>query len=229
MIPGRISAPRDVRSTDDRHAKARLGRPALLVLTPLRIEAIALRRGGAVVEVVVTGMGRRASERAARRLAGQARRRPVAVAGFCGSVAPDALPGDVVVATELRGPEGVLILPSAPALAERLREAGLLVVAGPLLSVDHLVRGAERTALAHEGTVAVDMESYWLAAEVTGSRRGRRQADGRIAVVRVVSDGPRSSSNPASLLASAIRGYRALAQVGGPLRSWGEGVVAVES
>ncbi|WP_326834478.1 4-hydroxy-3-methylbut-2-enyl diphosphate reductase [Amycolatopsis rhabdoformis] len=132
-------------------------RPAVLC-APLRIERAALR--GAGLPAVRTGMGpRRAAATAARLPAG-----PRIVAGIGGGLAPQVRPGDVVVADEVRGPDGAVAVPSAPLLAGALRRLGLTVHVGPVLGVDHVVGERERAELAASGALAVDMESHRLAA-----------------------------------------------------------------
>ncbi|WIX77606.1 4-hydroxy-3-methylbut-2-enyl diphosphate reductase [Amycolatopsis carbonis] len=132
-------------------------RPAVLC-APLRIERAALRAAG--LPVVRTGLGpRRAAATAARLPEG-----PRLVAGIGGGLAAHVRPGDVVVADEVRGPDGVVEVPSAPLLAGALRRLGLTVHLGPVLGVDHVVGERERATLASSGALAVDMESHRLAA-----------------------------------------------------------------
>ncbi|MGW4486710.1 4-hydroxy-3-methylbut-2-enyl diphosphate reductase [Amycolatopsis sp. NPDC004368] len=131
-------------------------RPAVLC-APLRIERAALRAAG--LPTVRTGMGpRRAAATAARLPAG-----PRIVAGIGGGLAPHVRPGDVVVADEVRGPDGVVPVASAPLLAGALRRLGLTVHLGPVLGVDHVVGERQRADLAATGALAVDMESHRLA------------------------------------------------------------------
>ncbi len=164
-----------------------------LVLTPLRLEAAAVRRGLPEAQVFRTGMGRERS------LDAVARRRElvtgaVAVAGVAGGVAPGLRPGDVVVATEVRTEDGhVRACPGAALLATAVRARGLRVVSGPVLSADRVVGAAERERLRADGVVAVDMESAWLA-ETAGDRP--------LAVLRVVIDEPgRRLLDPRTLVA----------------------------
>ena len=139
--------------------------------TPSRWEAWALRAGG---PVATTGVGPRRARRAAATLPAG----PVLVAGIAGALAPDLAPGDVVVADELRAPDGVRRLTGAPAVAAVLRQAGVPVRRGSVVSVDRIVAGSRRTALARGGALAVEMESAWLLA-------GRTAPD---VVVRVIAD-----------------------------------------
>ena len=113
----------------------------------------------------------------------------------------------------------VIPCPSAPLLAGELRRAGLRVRVGPVVIVDHLVRGAERDRLAATGALVADMESAALA----------RAADGRpLAVVRAVSDTPdRPLLRPGALGGglAALRSLRAAGPGAGPLgrRPWPRG------
>jgi 4-hydroxy-3-methylbut-2-enyl diphosphate reductase len=120
-----------------------------VVATPLAIERRALAGPGDVrvptAGVVTTGSGPRRSRAAARRLAGRAR----VVVGVAGALAGGIAPGDLVVADEVRGPDGSVVRPaSAPLLAGALRAAGLTVHVGPVVSAEHVVTGAQRAALA---------------------------------------------------------------------------------
>ena len=160
----------------------------LLVLAPLRVEAAALRRAvGATAESSSQAWGPPPPTRAVRALDGAADG-PVAVAGFCGSLRDGVEPGDVVVASEVRGPTGIVSLPSAAAVSHSLRRTGLKVHVGPILSTDHVVRGAERARLATDGALAVDMESFWL---VSGVQARRAAADPRTANAADVDRGAR--------------------------------------
>jgi 4-hydroxy-3-methylbut-2-enyl diphosphate reductase len=186
----------------------------LLVAAPLRIEAMAVRRGLPAELVVRTGMGPARSRKAARVLRA---RRPgaLAVAGVCGALTDELAAGDVVVATEVRSADGVIACPSALLLVGALRAAGLTAHAGPIVSVDHVVHGAERAELAASGAVAVDMESAMLASAADG---------GPLAVLRVVVDTPR---RPLFHPATGSAGVAALATLGrlGPvLQKWAAAV-----
>src|SRR5579875_1121537 len=131
----------------------------LTICAPLRAEQAAVLAGLPQPRpaVVRTGMG---GGRTRRRLAGRTLPGPVAVMGVAGGLAPQVRPGDVVVATELRGAGPALPCPSAPLLAGALRRAGLRVHTGPVLTAAAVVSGAERASLATTGALAVDMESY---------------------------------------------------------------------
>jgi 4-hydroxy-3-methylbut-2-enyl diphosphate reductase len=184
-----------------------------IVLTPLRVEARAVAAGAPQLETVVCGMGPRRARRAASDLAAECRgAQAVAVAGFCGGLDPSMRPGDVVVATEVRGPNGSVALPAAPLLASAIARLGLRVHEGPLVSVDHVVRGEERARLATvEGAVAVDMETAWLIA--TASDRPH-------AVVRVVVDTAERELKSVATIPGGVRAYRSLRRVGRALQTW---------
>ena len=189
-------------------------RPRLLVLTPLRLERSAVRRGLPSALVLRCGMGAaraRAAALAAARIPADA----LAVAGFCGAVAGGLRPGDVVVATEVRGPAGVTVC-DGEALVAALGALGIeRVYRGPVASSDHVVRGPERTALAGTGALAVDMESAWLAPAAAGRP---------FAVLRVVLDTPaREIHRPLTTLCGGIVAWRALRRAAPALALWSQG------
>lgn len=132
---------------------------APLVCTPLRLEQAALRRVLPGVQVARTGMGSRPQLQTHDRL-GQ---RPVLVAGVGGALTDAIRPGDVVVATEVRGGAETVTCPSARSLAGALRRLGLRVHLGPILSTPGIVGESARAGLARTGALAVDMESAQLA------------------------------------------------------------------
>lgn len=172
---------------------------------PSRWEAWALGAGG---PVEVTGTGPRRAHRAAASLPAG----PVLVAGIAGALAPDLATGDVVVADEVRGPDEVRRLASAPSLAAALRRAGVPVRLGPVLSADRVIAGSRRAVLAGSGALAVEMESSWLLA-------GRTAPD---VVVRVIADVAGSALlRPATLLRlrTAWRTLRRLAPL---LHDWAD-------
>ncbi|HEY1488830.1 MAG TPA: 4-hydroxy-3-methylbut-2-enyl diphosphate reductase [Micromonosporaceae bacterium] len=156
------------------------------IYAPLRAERFALRR--ARTPVVRTGMGpSRVS----------AVDGPALVAGVAGGLGADVRPGDVVVASEVRGPDRTVACPSAPILAGALRRLGLTVHVGPIVSEPRLVTGARRRVLAESGALAVDMESAFIA-----------PPDGQpFAVVRTISD---TDQAPLLRPGTAVRGIRAL-------------------
>jgi 4-hydroxy-3-methylbut-2-enyl diphosphate reductase len=150
----------------------------LLICTPLGFEARAVRRGLTSPDTTVlrTGYGTVRAGRVAQEIS-RSRYDQVVVMGVGGALTSDLEPGDLVVATRV----GDVDCPSAALLAGELRRAGLTVHLGPVVTVDHLVRKAERAELAKSGAICVDMESAALA----GAAGGRP-----VAVVRAVSDNP---------------------------------------
>jgi 4-hydroxy-3-methylbut-2-enyl diphosphate reductase len=188
----------------------------LVVLAPLRIEARAVRRGLAPgAQVVPTGMGPRHSRAATtEHLSGAA----VAVSGFCGALDPALEQGELVVATEVQSPAGVVPCPAAGVLAGALRRRRLRVRLGPIVSAHGVVRGRERERLRGDGAVAVDMESAWLAAAANGRP---------LAVVRAVVDTPnRELARPLALVNGTGRAYWALRQAAPILSQWAAAVRA---
>jgi 4-hydroxy-3-methylbut-2-enyl diphosphate reductase len=185
----------------------------LVLAVPMRFEARALRRGAPAAQIVRTGMGRRRARAAAGRL-GHVPGNVVAVTGFAGALSSDIEPGDVVVATEVRGADEPVECAATELVASMLRRAGLRVHTGPIVSVPRVVLGTERERLAATGALAVDMESAWLA----------RGCSGRPwAVVRTVVDTPdRGLHRPVATAAGALRAYRALARVGEVLARWSD-------
>jgi 4-hydroxy-3-methylbut-2-enyl diphosphate reductase len=179
----------------------------LAVLAPLRIDAAALRG----LPVVRTGMGRHDVVVDADALA---------VAGFCGAVAPDLRSGDVVLATELRSAEGTLPCEASALLADPLERLGLRAHTGSLYSADRILDSAGRRALRPTGALAVDMESYWLA---------QAAGDKPVAVLRVVVDeADRRLLHPRTLTAG-IGAFRVLRRAGTALPDWAEAAVTAET
>jgi 4-hydroxy-3-methylbut-2-en-1-yl diphosphate reductase len=183
----------------------------LLVLAPLRIEHAAVRPRLPEALVLRSGMGA-ARARSAAAVAARIPAEAVAVAGFCGATAAGLRAGDVVVAGEVRGPDGVTACASE-SLVAALADLGIARVhVGPVASVDHIVRGAERSALGAEGALAVDMESAWLAAAAVGKP---------FAVLRVVLDTPaRELHRPLATLAGGLAAWRALRRAAPALGLW---------
>ncbi|WP_263172413.1 1-hydroxy-2-methyl-2-butenyl 4-diphosphate reductase [Streptomyces sp. SCSIO ZS0520] len=188
------------------------GPPPLLVACALGIEKFALRlgdRGGAhgPLTLLKTGMGPQAAERAlTRALARPAlREAPVLATGFCAGLEPGMHPGDVVVADEVRADTTTACTGTELLVEEILRLApGRTVHTGPLTGSDHIVRGAERTALRATGAIAVDMES-------AATLRCAARAAGRpVAAVRVVVDAPEHELVRLSTLGGGITAFRVL-------------------
>jgi len=181
----------------------------LTVCTPLRIERAAVRPALRGVRLVRIGLG---PSRAARRSAPEADRTgPLAVLGVAGGVAAHVRPGDVVVADEVRGPDGTIRCPSAPLLAGGLRRAGLRVHVGPLLSLPPTAAPADLSALAGTDVLAVDQETAAVAA-VAGTRP--------FAAVRVVTDTAGAPLLRPGIVGRGVRALRTLAVVAPVLREW---------
>jgi nucleoside phosphorylase len=180
----------------------------LLVLAPLRIEALAVRSGLPGVKVRTVGMGPGSAARA-----NADGYDAVGIAGLCGAVDPDLLAGDVVLASELRTADGSKECPGSTLLAEPLRRLGFRARTGPVFSAPRILGPAERAQLRESGVIAVDMESAWLA-EATGDRP--------LAVLRIVVDtaGSRLAS-PRTLLAG-LRGLWTLRHSSAAFVEWAE-------
>jgi 4-hydroxy-3-methylbut-2-enyl diphosphate reductase len=175
-----------------------------VIAAPLWVEWAALRAGG--VPVRHTGMGRDRSTRAATALAGRA----VLVAGVAGGLAPQVRPGDVVVADEVRGhPDGPTRVASAPLLAAALRDVGLTVHIGPIVSEPRVTYGAARARLAETGALAVDTETAWLF-----------PAGAPFAAVRFIVDTADSPLWSFGIAARGIAALRALRRAAPALRDW---------
>jgi len=99
------------------------------------------------------------------------------------------------------------------ALQAALAALGIARVhAGPLVSVDHIVHGRERAALAGEGALAADMESAWPAPAAAGKP---------FAVVRVVLDAlARGIRRPPAALAGGLTAWRVLRRMAPALALW---------
>lgn len=189
---------------------------SLTVLAPLRLEALALRRGlrAPGTEVVRSGMGPARSTRAASAVVADRCRTglPVAVAGVCGGVDPRLRPGDVVVATSVRREDGwERELSGAEVLAGAVRTLGLRCATGAILSVERLSRDAGRAAEGQAGVVAVDMESAWL---VEPAR------ECPVAVLRVVADAQGRSVYHPRTVVDGSRALRALRRAAPALEEW---------
>ena len=187
----------------------------LLVVTPLHLErsAVRCRLPGALV--VRSGMG--AARAAAARSVAPLPFDALAVTGFCGATAGYLRPGEVVVASEVRGPDGVHGCETDRIVAA-LGAIGIARVhVGPLACADHVVRGDERARLAAQGVLAADMESAWLAPAAAGRP---------FAVVRVVLDTPARGLLRPATISGALAAWRTLRRLAPALTLWAEDVVA---
>ncbi|MFD5555245.1 1-hydroxy-2-methyl-2-butenyl 4-diphosphate reductase [Streptomyces sp. NPDC127068] len=206
----------------------------LLVACALGIERLALRLAdrstAGNVTVLRTGMGPRAAASAVGRALGRAELHGASVlaTGFCAGLAPGMRPGDLVVAGETRDELGPVRCSGTAPLTEALARAlpGRTVHTGPLIGSDHVVRGAERSALRSTGAIAVDMESaVTLRTAVrtpvpVGPLDGRGHVGGGedrwvrpVAAVRVVVDAPEHELVRIGTLRGGISAFRVLRAV----------------
>jgi 4-hydroxy-3-methylbut-2-enyl diphosphate reductase len=175
---------------------------------PLRVERAAL--GGQLPGAFLVGRGTRRAAFAAVAIGSKLDRGGYAgllVTGTCGGLTDELAPGDLVVASEVRGRGAVVRCADPGPLADALRQTGRSVHIGPIHTAAHLVDGAERAVLAATGALAVDTESVLLAA-AAGARP--------VLVVRAVSDSPRHPLRSVGIVRnglSALRSMRAAAPV----------------
>src|SRR5487761_790063 len=188
-------------------------KPGLLVLAPLRLEANAVRRGltNPASRVGHAGMG----ATRARKSAGKSQPHPfgaMIVMGTAAGLSADLSPGDLVVASEVTDGETTVALPGADLLAAELRRAGLTARAGRLITVQKLVKSAERVRLPADGYLAADMET----AALLDAANGRPMA-----VIRAVSDagfGPGMASS--GLIRGGIAALRSLRKAAPVAEKW---------
>ncbi|HET9093560.1 MAG TPA: 4-hydroxy-3-methylbut-2-enyl diphosphate reductase [Solirubrobacteraceae bacterium] len=184
---------------------------SILVLAPLALEARALRAGAPWADVRRVGMGPRRAARFAQQLA-RYDDRPVVIAGFGGALDPTLQPGDIVLASELRGPAGASPCADPTILAGVLRRGGMRVHVGPILSSERPVVGEQRRRLSQGDALAVDMESAWL---VPAAHRAP------LVTLRVVLDTSRRElRRPLHTLTGASTAYRALRRAGSLMQEW---------
>jgi 4-hydroxy-3-methylbut-2-enyl diphosphate reductase len=191
------------------------GAKDLLVCSPLRIEARAVRRGlkrdgqpGG--QVRVTGYGPARSQRQAAALAG-GDFGMLAVAGVGGGLSSDLAPGDLVVGSEVTDGTHTTVLPAAPLLAGELRRAGLTARTGRVVTVGRLVHGERRAELAASGALIADLESAPLAAAAAGRP---------VAVIRAVSDTPQRPLLSPGVVTGGLAALRSLRAAAPVLARW---------
>ena len=184
----------------------------LVVLTPMGIEARAVRAGAPWARVEQIGIGPRNAERSA--ALAQDASGAVVIAGFAGALDDSLEPGDVVLASELRSAQGTVECANPAILAGILRRGGLRVHIGPIHCSPRIVHGAARRELAQSGAIAVDMESSWIAGSATASP---------LVTMRVVSDSTTHEIyRPIRAASGAMAAYRSLRRAAGLLEQWVE-------
>lgn len=186
----------------------------LLVVTALRTEyaALAGQVPGALVERC--GMGMKRVQAWVPRIAALAPD-AVVVAGVGGGVSPELRAGDVVVASEVRDDIGRTVLRAAAPLVAALRQQGLRVHIGPMVSTDHIVTGPERERLARTGALAVDMESSAVV-------RALPTRDLPVAVVRVIVDTAYTPLGRLRTVGAGAKALLVLRRTGPSLRVWAD-------
>jgi 4-hydroxy-3-methylbut-2-enyl diphosphate reductase len=191
----------------------------IVVLAPLALEARAVRTGAPWADVRRIGMGPRRAARSAQLSAANGNR-PILIAGFCGALDPALEPGDIVLASELRGPTGTSACDDPTILAGVLRRGGLRVHVGPIASSQRLVVGERRQTLFRSGSLAVDMESAWL---VPVARRRP------LMTLRVVLDTSRHELHrPLQTLTGAATAYRTLQRACSLVEEWARALASRE-
>jgi 4-hydroxy-3-methylbut-2-enyl diphosphate reductase len=176
----------------------------LEVLTPLRIESFAF--GGADT---VIGAGRDRAQRSGAKLAARLdEQTAVALVGVAGGLAPELIPGDIIVASELRSTESTTSrdLPGSSLLSAEFRRARISVHHGPLVTSPRFIASSDRAELAASGALAVDMESSWVMDYLPNNP---------LAVVRAISD--TSTRGP---VRGGLRALGTLSQTRAPLERW---------
>ncbi|HEV2346139.1 MAG TPA: 4-hydroxy-3-methylbut-2-enyl diphosphate reductase [Actinocrinis sp.] len=195
--------------------------PKLTIAAALAIEARALEKGlTGTRDVRVVRVGQRARN-AVRVLPRDDD--ALIVAGVAGGVAPHVRAGDIVVATEVRGPEGSVVRsPAAPLLAAALRalkltgpnSAPVKVHLGPIATTDRLALGSRRRVLASEGVAAVDLESSWL-----GTLANRP-----FAVVRVIVDDSETGLYHPATVSRGRAAIQMLSRIVPALERWSDAI-----
>ncbi len=176
----------------------------LNVLAPLRIESLAY--GGADT---IIGAGRDRAQRAGAKLAARLDElTAVALIGVAGALDPQLVPGDLIVASELRSTESTTSrsLPSATLLGAEFRRSRFAVHTGPLVTSPTYVPFDERATLAASGALAVDMESSWIMDYLPNNPQ---------AVVRSISD-----TTTCGPVRGGLRALGSLSTARGPLERW---------
>lgn len=146
---------------------------------------ITLSIAGRPLSVGWTGIGAANACAAAKWLTVDLAPSRVILTGYAGAASPELIPGELVLATEVRGSRGPTLSPDA-ALGE-LIAAETAARPVPFATVEKIVESpAEKAALARQGVGVVEMESH-AAAEVFA------EAGIPWACLRAVLDGPTES------------------------------------
>jgi 4-hydroxy-3-methylbut-2-enyl diphosphate reductase len=135
----------------------------------------------------------------------------LAVVGYGDALDDRLRPGDLFVATEVRGPSGTVPCPTAEPLAGLLERTagGAAVHRGPLVTLDRAATGAERARLAADGALVADTESAAPA----------EAADGRpFAAVSVIAGTSGRQPVDAAAMQAVGPALRAWAAAAGPRR-----------
>jgi 4-hydroxy-3-methylbut-2-en-1-yl diphosphate reductase len=172
----------------------------------MRIESMAY--GGADT---IIGAGRDRARRSGARLAAHLDEvTAVALVGVAGALAPELVPGDLIIASELRSTDSPTSrkLPASPLLAAEFRRSGLSCHTGPLVTSPTYVPTNGRAELAASGALAVDMESSWIMDYLPNNP---------LAVIRSISD--TATRGP---LRGGLRALGALSTARGPLKRWAD-------
>jgi 4-hydroxy-3-methylbut-2-enyl diphosphate reductase len=176
----------------------------LEVLAPLRIESFAF--GGADT---IIGAGRQRATRAGAKLAARLdEQTAVALVGVAGALAPELVPGDIIIASELRSTETATSreLPGSSLLSAEFRRSRHRVRLGPLVTSSTYVPSSGRASLAASGAIAVDMESSWVMDYLPKNP---------LAVVRTISD--TTTTGP---VRGGLRALGSLSSARLPLERW---------
>lgn len=181
-----------------------------VICAPLRLEAARLRRTLAARQVRHTGPGPRRSRHAAASPS-VAFASAVAVVGIGGGLDEGTRPGDVVVATEVRGPATATRCASASLLAAALSRRGVPTLLGSVVSRPQLSTGDRRREGAGEGALVADTESAWL---LDGA------GDRPMACVRVIADNPPTPLVHPRTLGHVRTALGRLEVVGAALAEW---------
>jgi 4-hydroxy-3-methylbut-2-enyl diphosphate reductase len=201
----------------------------VLIVSPLGVEALAVRSAAPGLRVRTTGMGPRKALAAVPALV-EDPARALVIVGFGGGLPVDSRLCEVVVADEVvaigadGAPEGERVACAGAArLREGLASRGLSCRGGTVASVHEIITGRARTRMLASGAVVVDMESAWVA------QAARRRP---FAVVRVLLDTPEDELHqrlpvgpPLPTIAGGMRALATLRQVGvalGQLRRQGD-------